>query len=169
MILFASLIVAGAVWWAAQQIVDELKASRDEALRGRALMLLDVLAPALAAAEADPRGVLAWQPIARTARALFPDESAALDRAAGGAFPFSRERLQAAHDRWTAEWLGWERSHDAEYKVKAAEAEQALAAAGGSPIARARLETVEREKLDLYQRRYQEYVRIAKALQGLIG
>src|SRR5215471_4943737 len=32
---------------------------------------------------------------------------------------------------------------------------------------RARLDALEREKLDLYQRRYEEYVRVAKALQKL--
>jgi hypothetical protein len=40
---------------------------------------------------------------------------------------------------------------------------------GGSTVARARLEAVEQEKLDLYQRRYQDYVRVAKALQALIS
>ena len=169
MIVIAALLVGIAIVWAAQQIVSELRASRDEAARGRALALFKVLAPAIAAADQDPRGVLAWQPIARTARALFPAEGAALDQAAGCAFPFAKDRLQAAHDRWTTEWLSWERSHDAEYKLKAAEAEQELIATGGSAVARARLDAVEREKLDLYQRRYQEYVRIAKALQGLMA
>ena len=40
-------------------------------------------------------------------------------------------------------------------------------AAGDSAMVRAHLEAVEREKLDLYQRRYQEYVQVAKALQSL--
>ena len=40
-------------------------------------------------------------------------------------------------------------------------------ASGESTVARARFEAVEREKLDLYQRHYQEYVQIAKALQSL--
>jgi hypothetical protein len=89
-----------------------------------------------------------------------------LDRAAGSTFPFTREQIQAAHSQWTADWLGWERSHDAEYKLKAASLEHELAldaTPGGSMVARARLEAVEREKLDLYQRRYQDYVRVAKA------
>jgi hypothetical protein len=38
-----------------------------------------------------------------------------------------------------------------------------------SPARRARIEAIEREKLDLYQRRYEEYVRVAKALQMLIN
>jgi len=46
--------------------------------------------------------------------------------------------------------------------------EQEIALAGTSAVLRARLDAVESEKLDLYQRRYQEYVRVAKALQALI-
>jgi hypothetical protein len=34
---------------------------------------------------------------------------------------------------------------------------------------RARLDAVESEKLDLYQRRYADYVRVAKALQALMA
>jgi len=145
-----------------------MRAWREEAARGRTLELLAALAPALAAADNDPRGVLAWQPLARTARALYPAEFASLDRAAGGAFPFSREGLQAAHDRWTADWLAWERTHDAEYKLKAAEAEEAMRAPDAASTARARFEAVEREKLERYQQRYQEYIRVAKALQRLM-
>jgi hypothetical protein len=44
-----------------------------------------------------------------------------------------------------------------------------LQESGGAPAARARLEAIEREKLELYQRRYQDYVQVAKALQGLIA
>ena len=92
-----------------------------------------------------------------------------LRRLAGGAFPFSHDRLQSAHAQWTADWLAWERTHDAEYKLKAAVVEQDIAVAGSSAVLRARLDAVESEKLDLYQRRYQEYVRVAKALQALAG
>ena len=102
------------------------------------------------------------------ARQMFPAEFAELDAAAGGAFPFSQDRLQTAHAQWTADWLGWERTHDAEYKLKAAVVEQEMAASGGSPVLRARLDAVEQEKLELYQRRYAEYVRVAKALQALV-
>jgi len=126
-----------------------------------------MFAPGVAATQADPRAFLTWQPLAKAARQLSPDEFARLDAAAGGTFPFTSEQLQAAHAQWTADWLAWERTHDAEYKLKAAAAEHELAASDGSPIMRARLEAVEREKLDLYQRRYQEYVRVAKALQTL--
>jgi hypothetical protein len=127
------------------------------------------LSPAISAAQSDPKSLLAWQPVANMARQLFPAELAMLDRAAGGSFPLSKARFEAAHAQWTADWLVWEQSHDAEYKLKAAVAEQALADAGGSSIMRARLEVVEREKLEMYQRRYSEYVRVAKALQALIN
>ena len=58
--------------------------------------------------------------------------------------------------------LAWERKHDAEYKVKAAAVERDLAASAGSPVQRARLDAVEKEKLDTYQRRYAEYVRVPR-------
>ena len=169
MMVLAVFIVAAAVYGGARAIAREIAAARDAAGRARALQLLAVFAPAVSAADADPRALLVWQPIARAARQLFPDEFAALDRAGGGTFPFSVERIQAAHSRWTADWLGWERTHDAEYKLKAAEVEQELLASGGSAVARGRLDSVEREKLERYQRRYEEYVRVAKALQALAG
>ena len=100
---------------------------------------------------------------------LMPNECAALDKASGATFPFTAEQVQAAHAQWTADWLAWERAHDATYKEKAAVAEQEVAASGGSPAARARLDAIEREKLDLYQRHYQEYVQVGKALQALIA
>jgi len=169
MVLVASLIVAAAVVWASLHIAAELRADRAARAGDRTATLLRLFAPALAAAREDPRAYLVWQPIARTARQLFPDESAALDRAAGGAFPFGAAEIQAAHAQWTTDWLAWERAHDAEYKLKAAEAQAQLATAGASDAARGRIDAIEREKLDLYQRRYAEYVRVAKALQTLIS
>ena len=166
LLLLSALIVAAVVAWAALQIVRELQASRAERARERRLQILAVFAPAVGAAQADPRAILAWQPLARTARQLFPEDFAELDRVSGTTFPFGRERIQTAHARWTAAWLAWERTHDAEFKLKAAIIEHEIAESGGSPIVRARLEAVEREKLDQYQRRYEEYVRVAKALQA---
>ncbi len=90
-----------------------------------------------------------------------------MPRDRGIAFPFGSERIQAAHAQWTADWLAWERTHDAEYKLKAAAVEEELARSEGSPLVRARLDAIEREKLERYQRRYEEYVRIGKALQAL--
>lgn len=168
-LLLAALIVAGAVWWAAQAIVSELRGRRDGGADLRTAQLLQTFAPGIAAVQSDPRALLVWQPLARTARQMFPAEFAALDRAAGGVFPFGREHFEAGHARWTTEWLTWERSHDAEFKMKAAAVEHELAASGGSPLVRARLDAVEREKLETYQRRYEEYIRTAKALQALIA
>ena len=104
-------------------------------------------------------GILTFQPLARALRVVIPDAFDALDRAGGATFPFTTERIQAAHVQWTADWLSWERAHDAEYKARAAEAQ-------ASP---ARLDAIEREKLETYQRRYEEYIRVARALQALIA
>lgn len=168
-LVIAAFIVAGAVWFAGREIAAETRAAREDAARGRLLAVLQAFAPGIAAAQADPRALLVWQPLARAARQAFPAECAALDKAAGNTFPFTQDRIQAAHSQWTADWLAWERRHDADYKQKAAELEQQINASGGSAAARARLDAIESEKLDLYQRRYQEYVQVAKALQGLIG
>jgi hypothetical protein len=167
LILLAAAIVGAAIWWTGRQIVLGLQRARDDASRERALSVAQMFAPGIAAAHADPRALLVWQPLAKAARQLCPSEFSTLDAAMGGTFPFTPEQVQAAHAQWTADWLAWERTHDADYKLKAAAAEHELAASGGSPIMRARLEAVEREKLDSYQRRYQEYVRVAKALQAL--
>ena len=168
MLVIAILIVAIAVWWTGQQVVAELRTARDAAAQARSLAVLRWLTSGVAAAEADPRALLVWHPLAKTARRLLAKEFAALDLASGATFPFTPEQVQSAHAQWTADWLAWERRHDADYKLKAATIEAELAASGGSTIIRGRLEAVEREKLDLYQRRYQEYVRVAKALQALI-
>jgi hypothetical protein len=166
LVIAAAILVAGAaIVWAVHRVSAEVAAGRAEITRACQLAILNAFVPALAAADHDPRAIIVWQPVARTARALFPDEFAAIDRAMGAPFPFSPERLQAAHAQWTAEWLAWERSHDAEYKRRAAEAEHDLALAE-SPLTRVKLEAIEREKLDLYQRRYEEYVRVAKALHA---
>jgi hypothetical protein len=169
LILAAALIVAAAVLAAGFRIASAIQASRAAAVETRALDLLALFAPGISAGAADPRAILVWQPLARAARQLFPEPFARIDAAAGGAFPFSSERVQAAHARWTADWLAWEQTHDAEYKLKAALVEQEIAAAGATPVLRARLDAVEREKLGLYQRRYEEYVRVSKALQALAG
>ena len=166
-LLLVGVVVAAAIAWAGARIAGELKAAREEAARARELLLLQAFAPALAAAAADPRALLVWQPLAKSARQLFPEEFARLDRATGATFPFTSERLQAAHAAWTADWLAWEQTHDAESKLKAAIAAHEVEALGASPLARAKLDAVEREKLSLYQRHYQEYIRTAKALQAL--
>jgi hypothetical protein len=167
LIVLAAVIVAGALLKAATLVVSALSASRSEGTRSRAVELLSTFAPGVAAAEHDPRALLAWEPLARTARRALPEEFALLDQASGRTFPFTRDRLQAAHAAWTAEWLSWERRHDAEYKLKAAIAEHELK--DGSLVGRAKLEAIERDKLDLYQQHYQDYIKVAKALQALLA
>jgi len=147
-----------AAYASTRAIVAELKASRAEAARGRAIGLMAMFAPALDAAARDPKALLVWEPLARRARAIAPDEMASLERAAGGSFPFAADAVQRAHAQWTSDWLAWEQTHDAEYKLKASQAEHD----------RAKLDLVEREKLDRYQRRYEEYVRVSKALHALM-
>jgi hypothetical protein len=170
-IVVAAIVLAGTIYWSAARIVAEVKAARDEASRARAITMIHVFGPAMSEAARDPRALLLWYPLARAARAMDPDVFASIDRAGQRPFPFSADQVQAAHAQWTADWLAWERTHDAEYKLKAATIEQELgpnaALPGGSPMLRARLDAVEREKLDSYQRRYQQYVEVAKALQGL--
>src|SRR5215211_33210 len=116
MTVLAALIVAAAIGWAALQIVGALRAAgAARATDDRIAAMLTLFAPALATTQQDPRAFLVWQPIANAARQLFPDAFAALDRTAGGAFPFPKERIEAAHSQWTADWLAWELAHDAKY------------------------------------------------------
>ena len=166
-LIAAAIVIAAAVSWAGRELLAELRAAREEQVRARALAVLQMFASGVAATRVDPRALLTWQPLARTARQLLPTEFALLDAASGRPFPFNADEVQAAHAQWSADWLAWERMHDADYKSKAAVLEQEVAASGGSAASRAKLEAVEREKLDLYQRRYQEYVQVAKALQAL--
>ncbi len=164
--ILSAVIVAAAVLWAGQRIAGALQ--RPAASDGQSASLLTAFAPAVVAAAADPRAVLAWQPLAAAARTLYPKEFAELDRAFGSTFPFSSEAIERAHARWTADWLAWEQRHDAEFKLRAATVEHELGGEVQSVFGRARLDAVEREKLALYQQHYEEYTRIAKGLQALI-
>jgi hypothetical protein len=161
----AAIVAAG--WLTASRLAAGAEAARADAARARLLQLLELFGPARGAANDDPRALLAWQPLAMTARSLLPDDFAAIDRAAGSPFPFGLDEIHQAHARWSTDWLAWEATHDAEYKLKAAAAEEELARSGGSAVMRARLDAVEREKLDRYQRRYEEYTRVSKALKVL--
>lgn len=164
--LVAAIIVAAAIAAVGGQIVNEMKRRRREAVRARQLSIAALFAPALSAVEADPKALLTWQPMAKVLRAQFPEELTALDAAAGSTFPFSKDVIAAAHARWTTDWLSWERTHDATYKLKALEAQEHRESSE-SNVWRARIDAIEREKLDLYQRRYEEYVRVSKALEHL--
>jgi hypothetical protein len=98
---------------------------------------------------------------------LLPDAFKDLDAASGGSFPFTREQIQNAHARCTAQWLAWERAHDAEYSVKTAEVQEAIDRSSATPLLRTRLAALEQQKLERYQQRYEEYIKTAKALAAL--
>lgn len=166
MLVLSLLLIAGAIAGAAVAVVRERRASR----RDRALQqLMGIFMPAVPAALDDPRRLLLWYPMAATARILFPGAFHALDAAAGGRFPFTRDQVAAAHATWTATWLAWEQSHDAARKLQAAVMEQDVSRASGpdAAIGKARLAAFERTALEEYQRRYEEYVTIGKALLAL--
>lgn len=161
-----AVIVAGAVLVAGRLVAAALAPRRDD--RAGVLAVLQLFAPGIEAVDRDPRALLVWQPLAGVARRLQPDLFAAIDAAAGATFPFPRARIEAAHARWTTEWLTWERDHDAAFKLKAAVVEAELAR-GAGPDARARLDLIAHEKLETYQRRYEEYVRVGKVLQAMLA
>src|SRR5215467_1285858 len=120
----AAIVVTVAVVVSLGQIVTEMRAAREEARRTRTLSIIELFGPAVAAVQDDPKALLVWQPLAATVRKLFPEEFASLDAAAGSSFPFSADVMSTAHARWTADWLAWEATHDATYKMKAAAAAQ---------------------------------------------
>lgn len=166
-ILLSAFGLAAAAVWAVSRLVAAVRASQREAARTRLAQLLAIFAPGVAAAAADPRALLVWHPLAQAARAILPDDFVALDRGAGRTFPFGRDHVEAAHAAWTASWLAWERSHDAEYKLKAQALAESLGPNAATALGRSKLEAVEREKVERYQRRYEEYTKVAKALQRL--
>jgi hypothetical protein len=150
-----------AIVWVALLIVKEVRRGRDDATT---VALLTLFAPAVGEAREDPKKLLAWQPAVSVARKLFGPAMARLDEAEAGRgrYPFTEADVRDAHARWTTAWLAWERAHDEECKLKAAAAE-----ARGGPEGRAALAAIEREKLERYQQRYEEYVRVGKALKAL--
>ena len=149
-------------------VVTLLRARRRDA---QIFDLLATFGPVAERARSDPRVLLAWYPTAEAARRTFPDAFAAIEQNGTNRFPFGAAQLEAAHARWTTDWLEWELNHDAEYrqKTEAVEAELDRSTGVASQAARTRLETLEREKLERYQRRYEEYVQTSRALASLTG
>ena len=164
--IYASLAFYAALIFLLWRVVDELRRLRREATLHQ---VLATFAPAVVAAQQDPKQLMVWYPVAQASRKLFPHAFKDLDAAAGGAFPFTKEQLKAAHARCTADWLAWERAHDAEYSLKAAQVQEDIDRAQGpaSPLMRTRLAALEQQKLERYQQRYEEYIRTAKALAAL--
>jgi hypothetical protein len=132
--------------------------------------VLSTFGAAQSAVHQDARLLLVWQPLSEAARRLFPEAFASLDAATGQRFPFPKSVIERAHSKWTADWLAWEKAHDEEYRLKAADIEQELDRASGDAraLAKARLERVQHEKIERYQQRYEEYIRTAKSLQALL-
>jgi hypothetical protein len=166
MSVIGSVLIAVGIVCVALLAAQEWRAARREA-GVRAMLAL--LVPAQIAARRDARELLVWFPVAEASRRLMPDVFRELDAAMGSRFPFTQSDVDEAHARWTADWLAWERSHDVEYKLKLAtlETEAGARGEGQSAITRARLDAVEQEQLARYQQRYEEYVRVAKALAAL--
>jgi hypothetical protein len=161
--LGAGIVAAVALW----RLAATAERQRHELLVQH---LLAMFGPAIAAVQQDPKELLAWYPLARESRALFPDAFAKLDKASGRTFPFSKDQVQAAHARCSAEWLAWERAHDAEFSLKTAQVEDEIARSGApaSPLLRTRLAAIDQQKLERYQQRYEEYIKTAKALAGFV-
>ncbi len=149
-------------------VVVEIRRSRKEQLL---VGLLGIFGAALARGREHPRELVGLMDVAIATRKLFPKEYQELDRMSGFSFPFQPDLVEAAHARWTAEWLAWERQHDLVYKRKAGEIEAELDHCDGetAALARMRLATIEQEKLQLYQQRYEEYVQVGKVLGALSG
>ena len=158
---YVTAVVYAVLVYAVWRVGDELRRRRHDAAIQQQLAMF---APAAAAAHHDPKQLLVWYPLSQTSRKLFPEAFKALDAAAGGTFPFTKEHLKAAHARCTTDWLAWERAHDAEYAVKAAEVQDQIDRAQASPLLRTRLAAIEQQKLERYQHRYEEYIKTAKAL-----
>jgi hypothetical protein len=165
----ASILTAAAI--AGAIALWRLHAGSERARRDAVVQqMLALFGPATAAVSRDPQQLLSWYPLARSSRKLFPEAFAELDKACGGTFPFSKDQLEAAHARCSSDWLAWECAHDAEFSLKTAQVEDEIARAGGppSPLLRTRLAAVEQQKLDMYQRRYEEYIKTAKALAAFV-
>ena len=161
------LVVLVSITFVVAIIFFSKRRSREE----RAIQsLLATFGSAKASVSNDPTQLLVWEPLAKASRGLFPKAFLALDKAVGYRFPFSKEFLEEAHDRWTGEWLAWEVSHDEEYRFKEDLLNQELKLVSGDEAERlkVRLSHLQNEKLQRYQARYEEYIRTAKALQALI-
>ena len=161
--LVVGAILALVLW----RIADQVQRRRHDAAIQQ---LLATFAPAAAAVQQDPKQLIVWYPLAQSSRKLFPDAFKALDQAAGGTFPFTKEQVKSAHARCSSEWLAWERAHDAEYALKIAEIQDQIDRAPSPPSAllRTRLAALEQQKLERYQQRYEEYVKTATALAAFI-
>jgi hypothetical protein len=141
-------------------------ALRERRRDAQVLGLLASFGPIMERAHTEPRALLTWHPIAVAARQSFPEAFASLDGDGAHRFPFGSALLETAHATWTADWLTWEGEHDAEFRRRAATLEAKSGDTDPGDI-RAGHDLLEREKLERYQRQYETYVKVSKALAAL--
>ena len=164
-LIVVAVVLAAAATSVAQRYRREQRREHNQRI---VALLLTTCMPAVARAE--PRELLAWRNAAGAVRKLFPEAVATIEAETGERFPFPRAVVEDAHAQWTADWLAWERKHDTVHRERAATLEAALHAAGSDDAAtavRAKIAALEDEKLQTYQRRYEEYVRIGNGLIAL--
>lgn len=130
-------------------------------------MFVTGLAPIVA--RSDARELIAWSGAIGMARKMYPNIMQELDLASGEKFPFTTEVIEDAHSQWTADWLTWERHHDIEFKERTRKllAQSDSASDSMSQADRVQLGSIEDEKLQSYQQKYEEYIRIGNALSAL--
>ena len=147
-------------------VVIKTRHAREERLL---LDILQLFKAARVEGKKDPQSLVGWAELSLICRRLFPNAFERLDRAAGGQFPFSDEFVEEAHGRWTSEWLSWEQRHDREYKEKAMVVENQLKSAADQErdLLVSRLDSVNSEKLQTYQSRYELYVKMGKSIARL--
>ena len=134
-----------------------------------AALLLASVGPATA--RADGRELLGWRRVAAMLREVLPEAVRTIEQGTGQPFPFPREVTEDAHARRTADWLAWERAHDIRFRQRTSDLETELRGSGEMDTAagKARLAALDDEKLQDYQRRYEEYVRVGRELAALAG
>jgi hypothetical protein len=141
-------------------------ALRERRRDAQVLGLLATFGPVMERAHTEPRTLLTWHPLAVAARQSFPEAFASLDGDGAHRFPFGSALLETAHATWTADWLTWEGEHDAEFRRRAAMLEAKSGDTDPRDI-RAGHDLLEREQLERYQRQYETYVKVSKALAAL--
>jgi len=167
MIALAVLLVAVVLVFGVFAVMAALRARRRDA---RLLSVCATFGPAIERAQSNPRVLLAWYPAACAMKRQFADAFAALSADPSKPFPWGAADIEVAHARWTATWLEWERHQDAEHRATTAGIELELdqADANAIPALKTRLERLEQKKLERYQRRYEEYVSVSRALAKLL-
>ena len=139
-------------------------------LETQILGLLATFVPVVKQARSDPSVLLACYPTLTAARKCFPEAFSRLEGDGSEGFPFGRADIEIMHERWTAEWLEWEQTHESNCQRKIAAIDATLkgeVSEAKAVLLRTELQAVEQEKLDSYQRRYAEYVGISRALERL--